>query len=84
MMQPDALLEPRDQRRIVSDILSHLTVREQDVLSRRFGLNRPEPETLQIISDQLGLSRERIRQIEKRALERLRQAYTNLGDLTGN
>lgn len=81
---PEAALVPRDRRRILASILENLNPREQDVLSRRFGLDRPEPETLQIISDDMGISRERVRQIEKTALAKLREKFAGMGDLVGN
>ncbi len=61
----------RDRKKYLSDILGKLSDREKAVLSRRFGLGLPEPETLQIISDDLGISRERVRQIEKGAIRKL-------------
>lgn len=80
----EAPLEQRDQQRLVGDILNALGPRERDVICRRFGLYTGEPETLQMISDTLGLSRERIRQIEKQALARLRGQFAVLGDMAGN
>ncbi|WP_166268741.1 sigma-70 family RNA polymerase sigma factor [Marinobacter caseinilyticus] len=77
---PEEALVPRDRRRILDTILAELNVREQSVLSRRFGLNRREPETLQVISDDLGISRERVRQIEKTALAKLQERYADLGE----
>ncbi|MDX5328943.1 MAG: RNA polymerase sigma factor RpoD/SigA, partial [Marinobacter sp.] len=53
-----------------------LTERERDILSRRYGLGVSEPETLQTLSDQLGISRERVRQIEKTALKKLQQWFS--------
>ena len=81
---PDKPLVARDQSRLLVEILSHLTGREREVLSRRFGLNRPEPDTLQVISDDLGISRERVRQIEKSALRKLRKQFAAMGDMAGN
>lgn len=49
----------------------YLNYQELDVITRRFGLNGEEPETLEKISENYDLTRERIRQIEQRALERL-------------
>lgn len=82
--QPEQSLVPRDQERLLNDILSNLNPRERDILSRRFGLGLPEPETLQVISDTLGISRERVRQIEKGALEKLRKQYADLAHMAGN
>ncbi len=52
--------------------LGSLDAREQIVLELRYGLGDRTPQTLAEISSRLGVSRERIRQIEKRALEHLR------------
>lgn len=82
--RPETALLPRDQKRLLEDILAGLNERERDILSRRFGLGLPEPETLQIISDNLGISRERVRQIEKGALAKLRERYASLADMAGN
>ena len=57
--------------------LSILTMRERTVLSERFGLSGKEPRTLDDLSRQLCLSRERVRQIEATALRKLRGS---LGD----
>ncbi|WP_404366547.1 RNA polymerase sigma factor RpoD/SigA [Marinobacter sp.] len=81
---PEEALAPRDRRRLLDSILENLNEREQLVLSRRYGLDRREPETLQVISDDMGISRERVRQIEKTALARLKEQYAGLGDLVGN
>jgi RNA polymerase nonessential primary-like sigma factor len=62
----------RDRKRTLATLLADLSSREQEVLARRYGLGRPEPETLQVISDHLGISRERVRQIEKGALRKLK------------
>jgi RNA polymerase primary sigma factor len=64
-----------DQDRItgeIGDLLQDLPRREQQVLRWRFGFGREQPHTLREIGDRMGLSRERVRQIESGALERLR------------
>jgi len=57
----------------LGDLLRDLPRREQRVLRWRFGLGGERPHTLQEIGDRLGLSRERIRQIESGALTELRR-----------
>ncbi len=56
----------------VKSLLGSLSSRERRIVSKRFGLGEREPQTLQSLADELGLSRERIRQIEKVALARIR------------
>jgi len=58
----------------VSEALDHLDPNERMVLRLRFGLDQGVSQTLKEIGDQMHLSRERIRQIEARALEKLRQS----------
>ncbi len=59
----------REQMR---DILSSLTERERDVLMLRFGLVDGESHTLEEVGQRFGVTRERIRQIESKALRKLR------------
>ncbi len=56
----------------IEDVLSELTPRQSHILRLRFGLGGGEPHTLEEIANKFGLSRERIRQLEKEALRRLR------------
>jgi RNA polymerase primary sigma factor len=59
----------------LKDALSELPHRERHVLKLRFGLDNDRPLTLREIGDLLQLSRERVRQIESRALNRLRRSH---------
>jgi len=78
---PDHDMADRDRKRTLSALLAELNDREQDVLARRFGLNLHEPETLQVISENLGISRERVRQIEKGALKKLKERFSDPDDV---
>ena len=50
-----------------------LSEKERDIITLRFGLNDTAPMSLKEIGEMYNLTKERIRQIEKRALERLKQ-----------
>jgi len=60
-------------RRGLEKALGRLPEREQIILKRRFGLGDDEAETLEEIGERLGVSRERIRQLESRALKQLQE-----------
>ena len=59
----------------MADAMSELPDRERKVLEYRFGLEDDQPKTLREIGELLDLSRERVRQIESRALNRLRRSH---------
>ena len=59
----------------MADALSDLPERERQVLELRFGIEDDQPKTLREIGDILKLSRERVRQIESRALNKLRRSH---------
>ncbi len=61
------------ERRIQS-MVDELEDKEREVIKMRFGLDGEDPKTLQEIGEAMGLSRERIRQIESRAKEKLRRS----------
>jgi len=60
--------------RRIQGMVSGLDEKEREVIRMRFGLDGEEPKTLQEIGEAMGLSRERIRQIESRAKEKLRRS----------
>ena len=64
-------LQPQN---LVSEILSGLKERDREIISKRFGLNGVEVETLEGIGKKYSLTRERVRQIEMAALGRIRAA----------
>jgi RNA polymerase primary sigma factor len=69
---PDKAAEMWQQREAIGEALACLPLREAKLLRLRFGLDCPTEHTLGEVSDQLNLSREGARQIEARALCRLR------------
>lgn len=70
---PEDCLIEIEWRRLLKESLEELPERERFVLERRFGLRDDEKATLKDLGRHLGLSRERVRQIERRAGQRLRQ-----------
>ena len=69
-----ALLPEEIQR-----LLSPLDEREREILRLRFGLDRGEPRTLEEVGEHFNLTRERIRQIEARAMSKLRHPSSDTG-----
>jgi RNA polymerase sigma factor (sigma-70 family) len=61
----------------ISRLICTLNSREQAVIRMRFGLDDGRPKTLEEIGNRFAVTRERIRQIEARALHKLRQPYRN-------
>ena len=64
--------------REIAGALEQLNPRMRRVLSLRFGLDGESPQTLEEVGTQLGITRERVRQLETRALRELRQAAPGL------
>jgi len=63
----------------ISRLLAPLDDREREILKLRFGLDRGEPRTLEEVGDHFQLTRERIRQIEARAMSKLRHPSSDTG-----
>jgi RNA polymerase nonessential primary-like sigma factor len=59
--------------------LDELNDREREVLAGRYGLRDREPETLEVLAERLGLTRERIRQIQQEALVKLKRRMARNG-----
>jgi RNA polymerase primary sigma factor len=71
---PDIELVESDDLKHVLHLLDKMDKREATVLRMRFGLDEEEPKTLKEIGECLGLTRERVRQIESEALSKLSES----------
>ena len=71
--QPDELVAEEQVRRGVRECLGHLTEREAMIMQLRYGLDAHEPHSSGDIGVIYGISRERVRQLEKGALAKLRR-----------
>ena len=75
---PTKVVEENEILKVIVGLLDTIDVREAEVLRMRFGLNGTEPLTLNEVGLKVGLTRERVRQIEVQTLERLgRQLGSN-------
>lgn len=62
----------------IEELLTNLTDRERQVLELRFGLKDGRPRTLEEVGNNFDVTRERIRQIEGKALTKLKKLAKNL------
>ena len=72
--QPETTIAERQCGRELVDALMHLSPRMRRVLVLRYGLAGGHPRTLEEVGNELGITRERVRQLEARALRELRSA----------
>jgi RNA polymerase nonessential primary-like sigma factor len=81
----DAAVDPLGQtlrhelEHLLTSELSALNHREREVLTGRFGLHDHQPETLEALAERMGLTRERIRQIQQEALLKLKRHMARHG-----
>jgi RNA polymerase primary sigma factor len=73
---PFELLRDKDLQNELGGLLEELDDREKKIISQRFGLEGGKRKTLQQVGESLGVSRERIRQLENAALSKLRRALS--------
>jgi len=72
-ISPESSTQTKLQIKDVMKLLKNLNPREQEIIKRRFGIDNEEPKTLEQIGKAMGFSKERIRQIENLALQKLRK-----------
>jgi RNA polymerase nonessential primary-like sigma factor len=78
-VDPTGVTQGHEVERLLAGWIDTLTHREKEVLEGRFGLHHREPETLEVLSDRLGLTRERVRQIQNEALVKLKRQMARSG-----
>ncbi len=76
---PAELLQDEDMRASIGEWLEELSEKQREVISRRFGLAGFEAATLEEVGREIGLTRERVRQIQVEALRRLREILERQG-----
>ncbi len=76
---PAVLLQDEDVQRHLHDWLAQLNDKQRAVVERRFGLDGREIATLEEVGNEIGVTRERVRQIQIEALKRLRQILEREG-----
>ena len=71
-LQPDEAVFQNDRKNAILKVFNSLEEREKKVITMRFGFDDGESKTLEAVGEKLGLSHERVRQIEEKALRKLR------------
>lgn len=73
VLDPFQILSTKSRNKEIADLLAGLNERERAILGKRFGLDGSDPVTLEMLGDKMGVTRERIRQLEKAALSKMRR-----------
>lgn len=76
---PSSVLQDSDLCQSIDGWLGELTEKQREVVTRRFGLRGHEMSTLEEVGREIGLTRERVRQIQVEALKRLRDIFEQQG-----
>jgi RNA polymerase nonessential primary-like sigma factor len=76
---PDSHFEHQQTAAIVRDWLTTLTDKQRLVIMRRFGFGNGDEATLETLSEELGITRERVRQIQQEALSKLKRSLASHG-----
>ena len=75
------IFDEEEKRNALTEALNKLTEREKIVIVERYGLNGSEPKTLNVVGDEMGITRERVRQIQNQAIAKLKK-NKNLKEFT--
>ena len=83
-MTPDRILGDVESIGRLMDLLRDLDERERMILKMRFGLDNNRPRTLEEVSQEIGRTRERVRQIQNQALSKLKAMLADEADFTSD
>jgi RNA polymerase primary sigma factor len=72
VVNPETILDNEFLASAINEVLPTLDKKEQEVIIARYGLNKTKPKTLEQLGEEFGVTKERIRQIEQKALVKLR------------
>ena len=78
-LAPEDVTQAHEVEQLLEQWMATLTPREREVLEGRFGLHDHDPETLDTLSLRLGLTRERVRQVQNEALLKLKRYLSRRG-----
>lgn len=78
-LDPEQILQDDDLKDSIDRWLDELSLKQREVVVRRFGLRGHEMNTLEQVGHEIGLTRERVRQIQVEALNRLREILESQG-----
>lgn len=78
-LDPEDIQHAHEVDRLLDEWVAALSTREREVLEGRFGLHDREPETLDVLSQRLGLTRERVRQVQNEAIFKLKRMVKRRG-----
>jgi RNA polymerase nonessential primary-like sigma factor len=78
-LDPEDVTQGHEVDHLLDTWVATLSGREREVLEGRFGLHGREPETLEVLSVRLGLTRERVRQLQNEALFKLKRYISRRG-----
>jgi len=76
---PEHLTQAHEVDRLLTEWVGTLVPREREIIESRFGLHDADAQTLEVISERLGMTKERVRQVQNEALFKLKRLLSRRG-----
>lgn len=76
---PDTRAESQEMALLIREWLKSLSEKQRVIVARRFGLDNDDPSTLEQLASEMGITRERVRQVQQEALIKLKRLLTSHG-----